>query len=105
MKKIDYKNIFSIQSVKIGDTIAEIIKGSIGKDGITIYAKNIKCKPMKNLKVKIGNKCVLQGSKIVATIDEKASTSNNNFKVNKLHNVNGDVDIKSGNVSIIGKES
>lgn len=102
MKKIDYKNIISFQSVKIGDVIAEIIKGSIGKDGITVYAKKIKCKPMKKLNFKVGNGCELKGNKIIATIDGKVSTSKNNFKVNKLHIVNGDVDIKSGNINFPG---
>ncbi|MGL5354741.1 MAG: flagellar assembly protein A [Clostridium sp.] len=102
LKKIDYKNIISIQSVKIGDVIAEIIKGSIGKDGITIYGKKIKCNSMKKLKIKIGNGCVLQGNKIIATIDGKVCSANNNFKVNKLHNVSGDVDIKSGNINFPG---
>lgn len=102
IKNIDYKNIISVKSVKNGDVIAEIIKGSIGKDGITVYGKKIKAKLLKELRVKIGTGCKLEGNKIIATIDGKPSTINNNFKVNKLYNVNGDVDIESGNINFLG---
>lgn len=102
IKNIDYKNIISIESVKMGDVIAEIIKGSIGSDGITIYAKKIKSKQLRELKFKIGDGCRLEGNKIIATIDGKPAIKNNTFKVNKLYIINGDVDIKTGNINFIG---
>lgn len=53
MKNIDYKNIIFIESVKKEDIIAEIIKGSLGKDGISVYGKKIKNKPLRELKFKV----------------------------------------------------
>ncbi|MBU3136013.1 FapA family protein [Clostridium gasigenes] len=102
MRKIDYKNKILIESVKKGDIIAEIIKGSLGKEGISIYGKKIKTKPVKELKFKVGSGCSLEGNKILATIDGKISVGKNIFQVNKLHTVNGDVDIKSGNINFHG---
>ncbi|MBU3109083.1 flagellar assembly protein A [Clostridium gasigenes] len=102
MRKIDYKNKIFIESVKKGDVIAEIIKGSLGKEGISIYGKKIKNKPVKALKFKVGSGCSLEENKILATIDGKISVGKNIFQVNKLHTVNGDVDIKSGNINFHG---
>ena len=102
MKNIDYKNIISIKSIKEGGIIAEIIKGRIGKDGINIYGQKIKNKQIKKLNFKVGSGCKLEGNKIIATIDGKIFIKKNIFCVNRLHSIDGDVDIKSGNINFPG---
>lgn len=102
MENIDYKNIISIESVKKGDIIAEIIRGRIGKDGVSIYNKKIKTTPYKEKKFRIGSGCKIEENKIIATIDGNPSIRNNIFNVKKLYTVNGDVDIKSRNIIFIG---
>lgn len=102
MENIDYKNIISIESVKKGDIIAEIIRGRMGKDGVSIYNKKINATSYKEKNFRIGIGCKMEENKIIATIDGKPSIRNNIFNVNKLYTVNGDVDIKSRNIIFIG---
>ena len=60
MENIDYKNIISIESVKKGDIIAEIIRGRIGKDWVSIYNKKIKTTPYKEKKFRIASGCKIE---------------------------------------------
>lgn len=60
MENIDYKNIISVKSVKKGDIIAEIIRGRIGKYGVSIYNKKIKTTPYKEKNFRIGSGCKIE---------------------------------------------
>lgn len=100
---IDFKSIGSIQAVHTGDVIALHIKGSEGIDGCDVFGHEIVSKLQKNIKLKVSSGCkVVDGDKVVASINGKLCVKDDTFCVHKLHEISGDVDIKTGNIKFIG---
>lgn len=102
IENVDYKNMYSIGTVKSGDIIAELIVGKIGKDGIDVFGEIIKRKVKKQLKLKTGVGCKIQDTKVVATTEGRPSIKNGIFNVFKIFETSRDIDIKSGNIDFIG---
>jgi uncharacterized protein (DUF342 family) len=100
--KIDFKSIGSVEAVKKGEVLAELIKGKEGKDGINIMGEVKKHKPGKSIFIKAGEGCTVEENKVIATIDGKPCMRSNSFYVNQVHEVTGDVEIKTGNIKFIG---
>lgn len=100
---VDFKSIGNINVVKKGDIIAVRRKGTSGEDGFDVTGKVLKCKPAKQVKLKAGNGCILKDEDTAqAAIDGKPSIKNGVYYVYQVHEVNGDVDISTGNISFIG---
>lgn len=100
---IDFKSIGSIEPVRSGDVIAVSIKGNEGIDGSDVFGHKIKHKARKIKKLKVSSGCkVVDGDKVVSLIDGKFSIKNGAFSVYKVHEILGDVDVKSGNIKFIG---
>ena len=102
IENIDYKNMYSIENVKSGDIIAELIIGKVGKDGIDVFGGVIKRKVKNKLKLRIGVGCKIEDTKVVATTEGRPSIKNGVFNVFKTFETSKDVDIKSGNIDFIG---
>lgn len=101
--RIDFKSIGSIESVKKGQIVAVKISGKEGKNGSDIYGNEKKCKTSKRLKLKVGQGCKLQDDNtVVAAIDGRPFLKNNTFYIYQVYNVDGDVDINTGNINFIG---
>lgn len=101
--KVDFKSIGVVQDVKKGDVIAIRIPGTEGEEGCDIRGRVKKPKPIKRLNIKAGNGCTLQDENtIVALIDGKPSVRNNAFSIFQFHEVNGDVDLSTGDIRFIG---
>lgn len=100
---IDFKSIGSIESVHKGDIIAVRHVGEEGRDGYDITGKVKKHKEGEKLKLKAGEGCILSDENtITAAIDGKPCVINNTFYVFPIHEVTGDVDIKTGNIKFVG---
>lgn len=100
---VDFKSIGFVSAVKPGDLLAVMHRGEDGQDGIDIFGNEKKHK--KGLKVKItaGAGCEIKDDiNIVATIEGKPCIKGNTFFVYRVHEVQGDVDIKSGDIKFIG---
>ncbi|MCY6959532.1 flagellar assembly protein A [Clostridium brassicae] len=101
--RIDYKSIGYVKEVKKGDILAVNIKGKSGKDGLDVKGKIKKHIVGKKLFLKAGEGCeLLDENTIVASIEGKPYAKGNLFVVHQLHEVNSDVDIKTGNVKFNG---
>lgn len=102
LEKIDYKNLYSHTNVSKGDVIAELIIGQEGEDGTDVLGDPIKRnrKKAKTFRADLG--CELEDNKIISKIDGRPTVKNGVFVVNKLFQVQSDVDIKSGNIDFIG---
>lgn len=99
---IDYKSIGHVKPVYKGQVLCELIKGLDGEAGIDIYGKKINKKVGKRVSLKVGNGCEFRGNQIVAIIDGKTNVKNGKIEVSPVHEVNGDVDIHSGDIYFIG---
>ncbi|SFC60161.1 flagellar assembly protein A [Clostridium uliginosum] len=100
-EKIDYRNMYSISTIKINEVLAEKITGKDGKDGKDIFGKEIHRIHAKKIPIKTGEGCILRENKILATIEGRPSSKAGVFCVNKIYSID-DVDIKSGNIHFIG---
>ena len=100
---IDFKSIGSVEAVEKGDILAVRHKGENGKDGICITGEISKFRVSNKIKIKIGSGCSLKDDDtIIANIKGKPCFKNNMFYVFPVHEMNGDVDIKSGNITFPG---
>lgn len=101
--RVDFKSIGSIESVKKGEIIAIKVLGQEGKNGFDLYGKELKCKPVKKLNIKVGQGCILKDDNtVVAAIDGRPFFKSSTFYIYQVYNVPGDVDISTGNVNFIG---
>ncbi|MGN2369778.1 flagellar assembly protein A [Clostridium cagae] len=99
--KIDYRNMYSISNINVGEILAEKVDGIQGKDGKNIFGKEIKRKTTKKINIKIGSGCKLEENKVISTIEGRPSCKSGIYSVNKIYELK-DVDIKTGNVDFIG---
>lgn len=101
--RIDYRNMNSIETVRPGDLLAIKIDGKPGNDGINIRGEIQKFKLSKKIALKAGNGSeIREDNKVYATIEGKPSVKNGVFVVNPVHEINADVDMKSGNIKFLG---
>lgn len=100
--KINYRDVKSICVVQPGDVIAEIITGKDGEDGTNIKNKKLKCTPHKTVKYSMSEGVGIQENKIVATIQGMPSWKNNIFSVIKVYEINGDINLSTGNIDFVG---
>lgn len=101
--KVDYKSIGRVESSKKGDIIAVRIEGKEGKDGIDVKGISKKHKELKKVQLKAGEGCELKDENtVVASIEGKPSCKGNVVSVHKIHVIDKDVDLKTGNIDFVG---
>ncbi|MFD3157539.1 flagellar assembly protein A [Haloimpatiens sp. FM7330] len=102
--RVDYKNIKKINTVIKGQVLAVRHLGKSGQDGNNVVGKVIKRKRGKKVAIKASDGCEIQEkNKVVALIDGKPSFRNSTFFVYPVHEVHGDVNLKSGNIDFVGE--
>jgi uncharacterized protein len=100
---IDFKSIGVVSSVKKGEVIAVRHPGKEGEDGFDVTGKVIKAKIGKKRTIKAGAGCIMKDENtLCAVIDGKPSFKGNTFYVKQVHELNNDVDLKTGNVCFLG---
>lgn len=99
---VDFKSIGSVKSVKKGEIIAQKFEGKPGVDGRDVKGKEIKHKPSKRTTLKAGKGCEVVDNTIVSTMEGKPCMKNNNFYVFSVHQVQGNVDLTTGNIIFSG---
>lgn len=100
---IDFKSIGSVRNVHKDEVIGIRKQGSEGQDGEDILGNIKKHKSGKKINLKASQGCILKDQNtVVALIDGKPCIKNNIFYVYKVHKVDNDVDIKTGNINFIG---
>lgn len=101
MDRIDYKNVYSISNIDIGQILAEIIPEVPGENGKNIKGEVIKRKTIKSKPIKAGDGCRIEDNKVIATRPGRPSSKNGVLSVNNVYNIQ-DVNMKSGNINFIG---
>lgn len=101
--KIDYKSIGYIKAVKKGEILAIRHEGKEGKDGIDVLGNIVKHKKGKKKKLVGGAGCEFKDEyTVMSAIEGKPSCKNNIVSVYELHEVEKDVDLKTGNIEFKG---
>jgi len=102
-KVVDYKAIGSIEGVKTGQVLALLKPGKDGEDGIDITGNPVKAKNAKKIVLTVGDGCeLIDEHTVVSTIEGRPSSKGYTFFVHKIYEVNGDVELKTGNIKFVG---
>lgn len=100
---VDFKSIGIVEAAHKGDIIAVKHPGSDGIDGSDVSGKAMKAKLGKKLRLKVGNGAsIKENDTVVADIDGKPTYKSSTFYVFPIHEIRGDVDLKTGNIKFIG---
>jgi uncharacterized protein (DUF342 family) len=103
-EKVDYRNIQTIQNVTAGQTVARKIPATEGVPGTDIYGRPVAPAPGKDKFIKLGKNVEWTDDKlsVVTKIDGEPNIVLNQLNVYPVHEVHGDVNFKSGNISFLG---
>lgn len=102
---IDFKSIGFVSAVAAGQVIAIKHEGIEGKNGKDVYGKEIKKKIGKKISITCDENCKIEDDKVIALKNGKASFKGNRFSIVNVHEVNSDVDLKTGNIKFVGAVS
>lgn len=101
-EKFNFRKVLQIPSVSIGQPLASIIPPTPGTDGMDVFGKRIPAKIGKPLNIKPGKNVILNNSRFYSTSDGQLTLTNTMISVNPVFEVNGDLDLKTGNIDFIG---
>ncbi|MCH1623758.1 FapA family protein [Fredinandcohnia quinoae] len=96
------RDIIKIPSVTKGQLVATIFSNTPGVPGKDVHGNEIQAIDGKPYRYRIGKNTIETNSRIYATLDGQVSFLNNNISVQPLFEVQGDLDLKTGNIDFIG---
>ncbi|WP_242851262.1 FapA family protein [Clostridium sp. DMHC 10] len=99
---IDFKSIGFVDAIDKGTVIAIKHDGREGKNGKDVYGKEIKKKSGKRISIACDENCKIEANKVIALKSGKASFKGNRFFIVDIHEVNSNVDLKTGNIKFVG---
>lgn len=101
---VDFKNLGLVKNILKGTPIADITMPTEGEPGKDISGKSVPQHIGVPVNVNLGNGTVLteDGSQIIASVDGNLRYVGGSFAVEEELLVNGDVDVKTGNIDFIG---
>lgn len=102
--KVDYYNIGETEFVEEGKILALRKEGKDGKPGYDVFGKPIATEKRTLLRLAAGNGAEVldNGNKIIASLKGMPSLKNDRICVFPVHTINGDVNIKTGNIQFEG---
>lgn len=101
-EKINFREVLDIPSVKNGQVIAKIVPQTSGVNGRGVTGKLLPARDGKPLKTRAGKNVIKEGNQFIATTDGQVSVTQKTVTVNPVFEVNGDLDLKTGNINFIG---
>lgn len=102
--KVDFKEMNMIQNVVEGQVLAKKVPRDEGTDGRTVTGKVLPAKPGKDAEIGVGKNVKLSedGQTLVATTNGQVLLSAGKVNVEPVYVVQGDVNMKVGNVTHLG---
>jgi uncharacterized protein (DUF342 family) len=102
-KAVDYKAIGTVEGVKVGQVLATLHLGTSGEDGTDVTGKTIKAKNSKKIVLAAGEGAQMRDEcTVVASIEGRPTAKGYTFFVYKIFEVNGDVELKTGDIKFLG---
>lgn len=101
---IDYKNLNWLVHVEEKQLICRVVLPTPGKSGLSVQGKEISCTPGKKPDLPIGANTQLSedGTEITAKVEGQIFYENNRYKVMDVIQIQGDVDLSTGNINVKG---
>lgn len=102
--KVDFKELNRIQNVVEGQLLAKKVPAEPGEDGRTVTGKVLPAKPGANKELGVGKNVKLSddGLALIATTNGQVLLINNKVNVEPVYIVQGDVNMKTGNITHLG---
>lgn len=100
----DFRDVKKIPSLKKGEKIAVISHPTPGKDGRSVFDKEIPAKPGKPVKIRAGKNVVYNEKDLsfYSTIDGQLSVGNKVLHVFDTYELNKDLSLETGNLQFVG---
>ena len=99
---VDYTNMSGLQNVHKGDKVAIYHYAVPGVDGYTVYGKELKAKPAKDLPPIRGKGIVRENDEYFAQSDGKIEAKRGKIDIQSVHEIYGDVTLIIGKVEFFG---
>lgn len=101
---VDFRNLGLIENVEKGQELCLVIPPMPGRNGRTVTGEVMPCKEGKQVKLPIGKNVeyCAETNMITALIDGQVIYSNGKINVYPSHEISGDIDNSTGNISFIG---
>lgn len=100
--RVDYKNLNMFTTVHEGEVLAEKIPPTPGTPGIDILGQQVHPRAGKDLVLPLGKNVRAEGNNIIAALSGQFIPANNKLNIVPVIEVNGDVDLSTGNIDFIG---
>ncbi|MBN2051398.1 MAG: DUF342 domain-containing protein [Spirochaetales bacterium] len=101
-ERVDFRDISPFVLVHEGDILARLAPQQEGSFGTTILGKDIPYAVEKKREIEAGKNTKMTNGIIIATCDGRFESRNNEFWINEVLNIEGDVDYSTGNVDFPG---
>lgn len=102
--RVDFKELNRIENVVEGQVLARMVPAEAGQPGQTVTGRMIPAKDGKDVEPPIGENTRLSddGKMIIAGINGMVKLVNGRVTVEPIYVVNGDVNVKEGNIRFLG---
>lgn len=104
-KSFNFRNVMHIKSVTSGQLLATAIPPTAGVNGIDVTGMTLAAKAGRPLSVKAGKNVLLKSDQFYSLLDGQLSITNRSISVNPVFQVNGDLDLSTGNINFVGNIS
>lgn len=103
-EKASFRDIIAIPSVQEGERIAAIEPPTNGIPGTNVYGVEVAPKPGKPAQLRAGKNTTFKRSDdaFYSSIDGQLSSDERSLQVQPLFEVNGDLDLRTGNLDFVG---
>lgn len=102
--RVDYHQVKTVQTVTMGDIVAEKIMRTSGENGVDVHGRIIPAVPGVDRPIKLGKnvKWDEESLNVIATDSGKPTLINNILNVLPIHEIHGDVNFHTGNICFDG---
>ncbi|WP_444684192.1 DUF342 domain-containing protein [Alkalicoccus luteus] len=102
--QVNLRHVTDIWMASKDDEVGEKVKAELGKPGTTVTGNTVEPAPGKDFKLRPGKNTVLSddGLKVIAAADGQISVDRRLVHINPVFEVNGDLDMSTGNISFNG---
>lgn len=101
-EKFHFRNVIDIPTVLNGQLLATIIPATPGTAGKDVGGNPIQAKDGRPLRIRAGKNVLHHLEQFYATADGQVSITNRAIHVNPVYEVQGDLDMKTGNIDFTG---
>ena len=103
--RVDFKTMINkIKNVTRGEVVAEKVEKTNGKNGRNIFGEEVIAVPGKDIEFNKGINVIegMNENQLISMIDGRFGVINGKVNIFPVFEVNGDVDLKSGNINFAG---